>query len=317
METIRFDGVLTALTSITHNGGESYGTEAKLRRENYIQPDYSVEAVPVLSGNSIRGRLRDVGMAHMCGLLGYGDGETGLIVTAFHFLFSGGSLTSTGGKSISIAEARKLKALIPLVGVLGGSMGNQIMPGVLKCGKAVPICRETRHLLPAAYAAVETSCWDLTQREMYTRKDDIKDDRKRKYLSGATTKLLDQADEVKQKKPAKEPVEKNDGSTAQMMYTVETLAAGTKLFWRVVLDDPNAMEMEAFMVCLAQFAKMPYVGGKSNVGHGEVSIDMGTWFKVDPNHVTGAEVAMPMGTGYVAHIKEHAADIRSQLERIV
>jgi len=188
METLRFDGVLTALTSITHNGGESYGTEAKIRREKVMQPDYSIEEVPLVSGNSIRGRLRDVGMMHLCQQLGYGLDGSGLSVPAFHFLFSGGSLTSAGGKSISIEEARRLKELIPLVGVFGGSMGNQIMPGVLKCGKIVPICRETRTLLPAQYAAVEVSCWDFTQREMYTRKDDSKDDRKRKVLSDDSRK---------------------------------------------------------------------------------------------------------------------------------
>src|SRR5690606_14632725 len=95
-----FEGIVTAKSSISHNGGESLGIETKLRREKLVQPDGSVEEVPVLSGNGMRGLLRDRGMLHMCRSLGYGEpGEdgvpSGLTLSAFYFLFSGGSLTST------------------------------------------------------------------------------------------------------------------------------------------------------------------------------------------------------------------------------
>ena len=59
---------MTALSSITHNGGQSYGITSMLRRERFVQTDGSVEEVPVISGNGIRGMLRDKGMYHMCRL---------------------------------------------------------------------------------------------------------------------------------------------------------------------------------------------------------------------------------------------------------
>jgi len=319
METYRFRGIVTAISSITHNGGQSFGTESKLRREKLVQPDGTVEEVPVLSGNGIRGKLRDVGMIHMLRALGYGENGKGATLPAFHFLLSGGSLTSNGGKAVSIREARRLRELIPLVGIFGGGVGNALLPGVLKCGKMIPICTETLHLLPKAVLPAELaetrqSCWDFTQTEMYTRRDDSKDERRRELLSGEARKLLEAADDAKQSKSAKEPVERNDGSTTQMQYFVETLAAGTRFYWEVVLDDPTPLEMEAFMTCLVQFSQMPYVGGKSSVGLGEVSVDFRNWIKIDSRNVAGTEVAMPAGTLYAKHLKDRAQDIRATLE---
>ena len=60
-QTYELAGVMTALSSLIHSGGETYGITTKLRREKFVQPSGSVEEVPVISGNSIRGRLRDLG----------------------------------------------------------------------------------------------------------------------------------------------------------------------------------------------------------------------------------------------------------------
>ena len=106
MRTHCFEMTVRALSSITHNGGESFGINAKFRREKMVQPDGIVEDVPIVSGNGMRGLLRDRGMLHMCRALGYGLTENGsapvgLTLQAFHFLFGGGSLTGDGGKAIN------------------------------------------------------------------------------------------------------------------------------------------------------------------------------------------------------------------------
>ena len=55
MKTIILEGVATALSSISHNGGERNGTTVQLRRENFVQPKGNVVKIPVVSGNSIKG----------------------------------------------------------------------------------------------------------------------------------------------------------------------------------------------------------------------------------------------------------------------
>lgn len=317
MKTYFFEGTMTALSSISHNGGQSFGTSSKLRREKFVQPDGSVEGIPVLSGNGLRGMLRDKGMLQMCGMLGYGVNEEtgevrGLSLPAFYFLFSGGTLTSEGGKALDIDRARELRGLIPLVGVFGGAVGNMILPGKVQIGKAIPICAETVHLLPEQFR-LETpqSIWEYLQEEMYTRKDDEKNERLRIVLEPGARKQI-AAGKASETKDGN-----GDGQHQQMMYYVETLAAGTRFYWRITLDDATDVEFEAFLACLAQFSRSPHVGGKSNVGLGHVSVKFDKWLSIDSRLAPeGAEIALPLGQAYQCHIRDHAGEIRELLTRI-
>lgn len=323
MESYIFEGVITALSSIAHSGGQSFGINTKLRREKFVQPDGSVEEIPVLSGNGLRGMLRDRGMLHMCRVLGYGVGTgqgtvEGLSLPAFHFLFSGGTLTSEGGRGLDVALARQLRTLIPLVGVFGGAVGNQILPGRLKVGKAIPICLETAHLLPDRYAGA-SSIWDYLQEEMYTRKDDEKNEHLRQLMPSQTLQLMDARRAASKARNERGDADPDVGGHQQMMYYVETLAAGTRFFWELTLDDPTEIEFEALIATLAEWSKLPYVGGKSNVGLGKVAINFDRWLKIEPRidlAATGTEVGLPLGAQYLAHLREHGPAIRSCLEQM-
>ena len=320
MKTYVFEGVMTALSSISHIGGDSIGVTAKLRREKFVQPDHTVEEVPVLSGNGLRGMLRDRGMLHMCHALGLGSGDAakGLSVPAFHFLFSGGSLTSTAGKAVDLEGARRIRELIPLVGIFGGAMGNQIMPGKLKVGKAIPICSETQHLLPEAYRNGVPTVWSYCQEEMYTRKDDAKNERYRPLLEARQRDLLEQADALERTaREAGEDKVEATGAKQQMRYFVETFAAGTPFFWRLTLDDPTEIEFEAFATTLVEFSRQPYVGGKSNVGLGEVSVSFDKWLEIDSRvKADGKEIGKPIGAAYAKHLEASKAAILSLLAAI-
>lgn len=310
-QTYEMAGVMTALSSIIHSGGQSFGITTKLRREKFVQPDGSVEEVPVLSGNGIRGRLRDLGMAHFCRMLGYGVNESGevqgLTLPAFYFLFSGGALTaSDGGKALDLSYARKLRELIPLVGVFGGAVGNQILPGKLIVDKAYPICAETSHLLPTQYQSdAPVSIWGYLQEEMYTRKDDEKDEHKRAYLDAPTqTKLLAGASVQAL----------TEAGPQQMMYYVESFAAGTRFYWRVLLTDATDIEFEAFLSCLAEFSKVPYLGGRSAAGLGHVAMQCDQWRRID-SRLSSDSTAMdtPLGSKYQQHVTARGEEIRALL----
>jgi hypothetical protein len=311
VQTYELAGTLTALSSIIHSGGQSLGITTKLRREKFVQPDGSVEEVPVLSGNGIRGRLRDLGMAHCCRALGYGVDDTtgqvqGLTLPAFYFLFSGGSLASgEGGKGLDLAYARTLRELIPLVGVFGGAVGNQILPGKLIVSKAYPICAETAHLLPEAYRSpAPLSVYGFLQEEMYTRKDDEKNERIRGLLSGETQHLL----------TGLSPQALTEAGPQQMLYYVESFAAGTRFYWRVLLSDATDIEFEAFLTCLAEFAKAPYLGGRSAAGLGHVRIECDSWRRLDATLTMHQEaVDVPIGAKYQQHLATRGEEIREIL----
>lgn len=320
MKSYEFRGTITALSSIAHSGGMSFGINTKLRREKFVQPDGGVEEIPVLSGNGLRGLLRDVGMLHMCKKIGYGvDTETGeingLSLQAFYFLFSGGALSSDASGAIDIKTARKLRELIPLVGIFGGAVGNQIMPGKLKIGKALPICEETIHLLPGSCRNGELkSIWDYLQEEMYTRKDDEKDEHKRH--------LIEPSPQLEQGKidleEAKEKTLAPDVPKQQIMYYVETLAPGTKFYWDIILDDVTDIEFEAFVTTLLEFSKRPFVGGKSNVGLGKVKINFDNWITIEPHAVSSKskEVSFELGQLYEKHLNKNDKLIRDNLAKL-
>lgn len=314
MKQYIFEGTMTALSSISHNGGQSLGITTKLRREKFVQPDGTAEEIPVLSGNGLRGMLRDRGMLHLCKTLGYGVDEAsgevrGLSLAAFYFLFSGGALTSSGN-ALDIGQARRIRETIPLVGIFGGAVGSMILPGKLRMGKAIPICAETAHLLPAKFQPENSvSIWEYLQEEMYTRKDDEKNEKLRGVIAPAERKALPGMSGT-----AAVAVKEKEAAPQQMMYYVETIAAGTRFYWKVVLDDVTDVEFEAFLTCLTEFSKMPYVGGKSNVGHGEVAINFGQWASIDSRVTTESEsIALPLGKNYAQHLDAHGAEIREFL----
>lgn len=324
MRTYVFEGVMTALTSISHIGA-THGIRSKLRREKVVQLDGTVEEVPVISGNSIRGILRDRGMLHMLQALGYGVNEEtgevcGLPLSAFYFLFSGGSLTKVGSAGLDVDEARRWRDLIPLVALFGGAMGNQIMPGKAKIGKAIPICEETAHLIPKRFVIggngneIE-SIWEYCQEEAYTRRDDEKSEKLRQLIAPEVRHAIEaQAGAEREKRGTSKDVRDEKEQKQQMRYYVETIAAGTPLFWEIALDDVTDLEFEAFCVTLAEFARFPYIGGKSGVGHGKVAIRFDNWIEINPRIAPqGKEIGFSLGNLYGAHLQNNAEAIRSLL----
>lgn len=309
MKTYILEGVVTALSSISHNGGERNGTITQLRREKFVQPNGKVAKVPVVSGNAIRGILRDRGMFSMLRQLGYGVNEEsgevkGLPLSAFYFLFSGGALTSTGAEGVDIKYFRDMRDTIPLISLFGGAVGNMIMPGKMKIGKLLPMCTETAHLIPERFMpeSVQT-IWEYCQTEMYTRRDDEKNDRVRMLISRPA--IGEGADKL--------PAEKK-AAPQQMKYDIETLAAGTQFYWKIVLEDVTDVEFEAFLATVIEFSKAPNIGGKGAVGHGEISIKLDKWVEVDSRvNLQGTELDVKMGTKYKDHLEKHGDGIRTFL----
>lgn len=256
MKTYILEGVVTALSSITHNGGEKNGTVTQLRREKFVQQNGKTIEIPVISGNSVRGKLRDIAAIE---ILTKKDGvKIKVDADSFNLLFTGGSLTSTGDSGVNIEKVRQMRKDMPMLSVLGGSVGNVIIPGKVEIGKLIPISKETLHIIPKQFHNVYTeepkSIWEYCQLEMYTRKDDSKDEIKREFLSDDS---------------------KKEGNPVQMKYDTETIAAGTKFYWRVCLKDTTDIETGAFLQTLNTWAEQnSQVGGNGRVGHGALKLEI-------------------------------------------
>ena len=292
MKTFVLEGVCTAITSISHNGGERNGTIVQLRREKFVQPKGNVVEIPVISGNSIRGKLRDLAAID---ILTKKDGiKVQVDADSFNLLFSGGSLESVGEKNLDIEKVRQLRKDIPMLSVLGCSIGNVILPGKVDIGKMIPICKETLHLIPEKFHGTEEikTIWEYCQVEMNTRRDDTRDENKREFI--------------------KKEYLTDDLRGGQMMYHIETLVPGTRFYWKVCLRDTTDIETGAFLSILQIWANQSsQVGGNGRVGHGRLKVDLTETYVIDSEiEFTNSDFVT-----YIDKAKEAKKDVTGYFEK--
>lgn len=232
---------MTAESSIAH-GAETLGTVTYLRRERFLMPDGSVEQIPAVSGNALRGLLRDAA----ADLWWRSVGEPKLTLAVMHALWSGGALAKIAGDPLTGSRLAEVKNLCPVVGVFGTAGGGRIIGGALQVGKLIPICVETAHLIPEHLRASNLpSIWDLTQIEYYSR---------------IPNEFAEDAD-------------KGDPSRLAR-FGVETFVAGTKFHSWISLTWPTPIEEAFFNEVLSDFSAHPRVGGMARAGHGQLAMNL-------------------------------------------
>lgn len=307
----RFEGIATALSAISHLGDGGGGTTAIFRRERMLVGGCAQE-IPILSGNAWRGQLRDCGMRFMLRELG----EPTLSPAAFDFLTSGGALTKDAGRGVDIGYARRLRELIPLVGILGGACGRQILPGKLQVGKWYPICKETARFLPKAYQEqAHISIFEMTDLHSFSRMDDKKNDHWQKYLPEPERTLLEAP--KTRKTNAGEEIAEKPGVAQQMRYSQEVLVAGTQFYCWLALNDVTPLEYDAFASALMEWSKAPFVGGQSRHGCGLVELHFDNWMSVSPlARFEETGVGLPAGAAYLEHLRTQRAEILSILKEM-
>lgn len=198
--------------------------------------------LPVITGNSIRGQIRDAGAAELLQRLGVQvDKET------FHVLFSGGNVAAA--MRDDIVRALAVREHFPLVSLLGGALGTMIMSGKLLCGFAYPICAETAEMTGAK--APLRSWHDMIDEIEFTRTDDAKNDKFAKYVTDIDAETSGQASQ-------------------QMRYSVQYMAAGTEFTQRLVLlPGTTDAEIGALMAALKYWwSNAPRLGGMAAKGFG-------------------------------------------------
>ena len=265
MKTITWTGTLTATSSIAH-GGETRGTITLLRRELIVTPDGQMTHVPVVSGNTLRGRLRRLGEELLRDAVGY---EGQLHPAAAHVLRGGGALAKTSHEPLSGSRLQELRELVPHMGVFGGAGGGVIINGALDVGKVVPQVHETRGI-----TGVETdrSAFAATQLEAYTRQDDSDGhDFAAVVGGGGTAELLFDAE------GRPEAIVDGTGAGAgaggnQMLFHLETFPAGTVFSTWLRLRRPSPLEAAFFCDVLEDFRGDGRLGGRVAIGHGQVEV---------------------------------------------
>jgi hypothetical protein len=242
-ETLTIEGTLTALTTIFSGGDEKTGVESSLRRIDYIIDGEKTD-VPIIDGNSVRGYLRRLLLTDFFNQIGYE-----IKTPKLFYLLSGGALEEVelqeSGK-LNLQLRREIRANLPPLSLLGGSMGNQAFAGKLVVAKALPICKELNDFLP-----VQSK---LSYHEYLTE-------------TFATRHAEREPPETVQQNQKKEE------PTIQMKINLECFAPGTRFYHKFVLMDLLQIEKSCFARMIELWKQRPFIGGKSAVGYGEIKID--------------------------------------------
>ena len=196
--------------------------------------------LPVITGNSVRGILRDKLAANLLSTIGKPvDKET------FNVLFSGGNIS--GSTKNDVERAKLVRQHFPMISLLGGGLGTMIMSGNLVSGFVYPVCRESEFLTGIES---DVSWHDLIDDIEFTRMDDTKED-----------KNVNQITDIEEEKKAK--------ASTQMRFSVQYLSAGTEMIQRLVLlDSASEIEEAALWMALYKWFELPVLGGMKAKGFG-------------------------------------------------
>ena len=243
MRTKKIDIRMKLLSPLSHFGDERLGTMQIMRTNKFLYDGEFID-IPVYSGNGFRGQFRRIAMRDYLERIGIA--EEGISEKLYYTLFTGGSLVG-GARYDEVGERRRIRRLCPPLALLGTALGDQIIQGKMKAPLFLPICKET-----VDYTGVESdmSFYDMLQEVFYTRKDDLK------------------SVEYNIKKEEKE----KKGDPVQMKYEMQCLSAGTELIGTMIIENVNEVEEAMVNATLKKLKEVPFIGGKSAAGHGQVNI---------------------------------------------
>lgn len=296
MRTLILEGIVRAKTQIAHNGGEINGNIAAFRRFKVVQPSGKVVEIPHVSGNSVRGKLRDVSAKQMLDLLGGDDGPQKVDLKVFQLLFSGGSL-GDGNNADDIEKYRQMRENLVHVSLFGGAWGNAILSGKMKINPLIPIAKETAHIIPEKWHGDTElpSIFTYLQLEMFTRKENSNEAEFQPYI---------------------ERDEETTYSTSQMIYHVETISAGTPFYWKAVLEDVTPEEFDFFLSVVQKFQQIPVLGGKGATGFGQVEFEDVAWRDITKEGDVLTDVSETTESLYVKFVEENKSGIKAYLKMI-
>lgn len=246
MNSVRnLTGTYEAQAPISHGSDEDFGMEIRLRtlemtvREN---GDVYHESIPIISGNSLRGQLRDLLAKDFLDRLSDEGEVLEISDTLSNALYAGGSLERTAGAGkLNRRMIHNIRDHIPPLSLLGTAIEDQMIEGRVDVGQLLPIATETESYTGRE---AEKSVFEFVDKTFYTRQDD------------------------------REGGRQEDEDAQQMKYDVQVLVPGTRLHHDLTLRSGHT-DLEA--ACLGHaielFAERPRLGGMASRGHGTVDFE--------------------------------------------
>lgn len=321
IDAVRLRGLFTTRSPLSHIG-ETVSTTAYLVQDPVVQPDGSVVEVFSYSGNAWRGQLRDIMARRVAEAVG-----ARLPADSFHLLFSGGRIEQD--KGLDLESARAVRATLPMLGLLGGGIGSQILSGKLRVCNSYPLCQEAIPVLPTTLheEAAKLHFGTLTFEKEFSRRDDGRFDDGEKHMAqeavaAKASKVAAGNGEMAPANDKARPKPSRKAQADQMRMGVELLAPGAKLFTEIHGWTLTRPELGCLVRALADFASSPFIGGQGNKGHGLVELEYALsgsltdaeFVRVDRDGVRLSPLAAELMAEYEEHLVTSVAAMKELLK---
>lgn len=331
METLRYEFILKAIEPIAHHS-ETIGNEAIVMRESVRQSDGTFIDVPIITGDTMRHGLREVGAYAYLDAAGKLD-DPQLTEGALRLLFNGGMMTGKGSAgAINLDTYRRMSVLLPLLPLLGGCSDNRIVPGNVEVSRALIICDETlSHIslqspwitdaLKALGETVGAAAMHVDE-EQRVRMDPTLVPAKRLLMSGDaqvhTNKRLTASEKAHVEDDA---IDARDSKSSMMPRRFEVVKTGTLFHWSVTARVYSPLERDTWNMMVGLFLANCRVGGKRGSGHGSIRARHAVNVNIRPfAPETSALVPIgdvSIGTIFREHVQKHAKEICELLKTVV
>jgi hypothetical protein len=325
-ETKTFEFILRADEPIAHHEGSIGNTSLCMRRKQR-QPDGTFTDVPIVTGDTMRHKLRE---ASAFAVLDAADLLTSEVLTepALRLLFAGGQITGASGGSVKLDAYRELVELVPPLALFGGCAQNRCIPGRLWINDAVLICEETMWKLPPKVVSwLENTHVDTARRHVEevqrVRMDPSLDPAKRKLLTGgdqveANRRLVARENASSEEDDAGKLAEKS----TMLPRTFECIVSGSLFYWKTSATLLSELDLDTYQATVMMFLANAYVGGKRATGHGKLSVvkawQMSATRPRDIAEDVQADALAPRVGGILrAHVQERKDRVKQFLETVL
>lgn len=331
METLRYEFILEAIEPIAHHS-ETIGNEAIVMRESVRQPDGTFAEVPIITGDTMRHGLREVGAYAYLDAAGKLD-DPQLTEGALRLLFNGGMMTGKGASSaINLDTYRRMSKLLPLLPLLGGCSDNRIVPGNVEVSRALVICSETLPKLMLASPWLADALKSIGEKvgaaamhvdeEQRVRMDPTLVPAKRQLMSADaqvhTNKRLSASEVAHTENDA---IEADKSKSSMMPRLFEVVKTGTLFHWSVTARVYSPLERDTFNLMVGLFLTNCRVGGKRGTGHGAVRARHAVNINLRPFAPETSAIVpihdVAIGKLFREHVTANAAEIDQLLKTVV
>lgn len=275
MQTQRYEFILEAVEPIAHHS-EVFGNQAVAMRRRVRQPDGTFADVPVVTGDTMRHKMREAASYAFLDAAGQLEAPA-LSEAALRLLFAGGMVTGRGdGGVVQIYHYRTMADLLPHLALFGGCAGNRVIPGRLTVSDAVLICSEQERFLPAwvtEWLAQRgnslSTCRSAVEEVQRVRMDPAMNPSKRLLLDEqARAHVEGRLLASETARASADDVAAVASKSTMMPRMFERIVQGSLFFWKVEATCYNDLDLDTFLVAVAAFLYAPRVGGKQGTGHG-------------------------------------------------